>query len=181
MPRVAKYFLTEIVLCTQPNFLRSFRERKGRRFWPRSSVIKQEKRATCALSAPKTRSRGGGRFLSAFLCKSFTQVKGALVGHMFLCQACPRQGFINPKLPEIEKNRKKLFLAKSCTKLFLAKSCKKLFLEIPSHPPPIAPPPRAPLPQPLLPEHLSHSTSQSTSHTAPPIVPASGEVKGASS
>ena len=139
-------------------------------FLPRSSVIKQEKRATCALSAPKTRSRGGGRFLSAFpVQKASLRSRERLLGICFLCQVCPRQGFINVKLPEIEKNCKKLFLVNSRKKLFLANSCKKLFLEIPQKSHPEIPPTL--LLQPLLPEHLSHSTSQSTTHKAPPRAP----------
>ena len=105
LPGVVKYFLTNscTLLCTQPNFLRSFRERKGRRFWPRSSVIKQEKRATCALSAPKTRSRGGGRFLSAFsVQKASLRSRERLLGIIYVFCAKFAQGRVlsTPNCPK---------------------------------------------------------------------------------
>ena len=101
-----KYCLTNscTVLCTQPNFLRSFRERKGRKFWPRSSVIKHEKRATCVLSAPKRRTRGGGHFLSAFSVQTLLRSRKRLLG-MFSAPSLPKTGFYQH---QTASNRKEL-------------------------------------------------------------------------
>ena len=50
------------------NFMTSLAERNGRMPRHRSRIIKEGKRATCRLSAPKS-SRGGGRFF--FFCANF--------------------------------------------------------------------------------------------------------------